>query len=252
MTDQPPNRPSNEPTNPPNNPSTNQAGGGNPPTQPMFAAQGAPPVGPPPASTAPDAPRRNMWQQATSTNRRRWGLGIGAGALAVLMLLGVGFAGLAVLRNHDRISLVGDRRDGFSRGDDRPGMGDGGGPQANERRERRALPGMPGLPGGRANGPGGLGSIGGMALHGQMTAPVNGSVQALLFQRGEVTAVSATSITLKSSDGFTGTYGLTSATTSRRAAAVKGGQAFVLARASDKVAIRTMAKPARVGTAPSS
>ncbi len=73
---------------------------------------------------------------------------------------------------------------------------------------------------------------------------------ALVFQRGEVTAVSATSITLKSSDGFTGTYGLTPATTLRGAPAVKGGQAFVLARASDKVAIRAIATRARVGVAP--
>ncbi len=73
---------------------------------------------------------------------------------------------------------------------------------------------------------------------------------ALVFQRGEVTAVSATSITLKSSDGFTGTYGLTPATTLRGTPAVKGGQAFVLARASDKVAIRAIATRARVGAAP--
>jgi hypothetical protein len=74
-----------------------------------------------------------------------------------------------------------------------------------------------------------------------VTASANGSVQSLVFQRGEVTAVSDTSISLKSSDGFTGTYGLSSATTANRGDAVKGGQAFVLARASDKVAITVMA-----------
>jgi hypothetical protein len=83
-----------------------------------------------------------------------------------------------------------------------------------------------------------------------VTAPANGSVQALVFQRGEVTAVSATSITLKSSDGFSGTYGLNPATTLRGAGPVKGGQAFVLARASDKVAISVIATRAGVGVAP--
>jgi len=80
-----------------------------------------------------------------------------------------------------------------------------------------------------------------------VTATANGSAQALVFQRGEVTAVSATSITLKSSDGFVGTYGRIAATNSMMAAPVKGGQAFVLARASDKVAITIMSTPAGSG-----
>lgn len=84
-----------------------------------------------------------------------------------------------------------------------------------------------------------------------MSATVNGSVQALVFQRGAVTAVSATSITLKSSDGFVGTYGLTAATTSRMGAPAKGGGAFVLARSADKVALTTMALPAGASYAPS-
>jgi len=82
-------------------------------------------------------------------------------------------------------------------------------------------------------------------LHGNVTATVDGSAQALLFQRGEVTAVSGTSITLKSSDGFVGTYGLNAATKANGVSPVKGGAAFALARASDKVALRTVAMPAQ-------
>jgi len=109
------------------------------------------------------------------------------------------------------------------------------------------------MPGGRAQGLGGLANLlGGTALHGDVTATLSGSVQALVFQRGEVTALSDTSITLKSSDGFVGTYGRTAATISRGAAPVKGGQAIVLARASDKMAITTLATPANAGVAPSS
>ena len=74
-------------------------------------------------------------------------------------------------------------------------------------------------------------------MHGDVTGTLSGSVQALVFQRGEVTAVSGTSITLKSSDGFVGTYARTTSTSSTTVAPVTGGQAFVLARASDKVAI---------------
>jgi hypothetical protein len=233
MTDQPPVQPPNQPPN--------QPGPGSPPTQPMSAVQSGP------APTPPDAPKRNLWGRATATRRGVWAVGLGAGALATLMVLGIGLAGLAVLRNHDRVSLVGNRQDGFFSRDD--GQGNRRGPGAD--RFQRRVPARPGVPDGRGRVPGGLGSLlNGTALHGEVTASANGSVQALVFQRGEVTAVSATSITLKSSDGFTGTYGLTPETRSTRVAAVKGGQAFVLARASDKVSIRVIATRVRVGAAP--
>jgi hypothetical protein len=109
------------------------------------------------------------------------------------------------------------------------------------------------MPGGRVPGPRGLGNLlGATALHGTVTAIVAGSVQALVFQHGEVTAVSATSITLKSSDGFVGTYRRTTETSSRGADPVKGGQAFVVARASNKVAITTRSTRAKADGAPTS
>jgi len=165
----------------------------------------------------------------------------------MLMILGVGVAGFAALRFHDRFSPLANRTDGSVRG-----LGNGPGPGADGDQKRlRGMPGMPGSPGGPDHGSGGLGmGLGGSALHGSVTATINGSVQALVFQRGEVTAVSATSISLKSSDGFLGTYGRTAATVSRRAAPVKGGQAFVLARASDKVAITTVSMPAGTAAQP--
>jgi len=192
-----------------------------------------PPVEPPQA-----AHKTNVWHRATSTRGRRWAIAVAAGALACLMLLGIGLAGLAVLRNHDRFNMMGQRQDGYSRDQGgRSGQGNG-----------RGLPGAPGMRGGRVQGLGGLaGLLGGTALHGTVTATANGSVQALVFQRGEVTAVSATSITLKSSDGFVGTYGRTAATSSMMAVPVKGGQAFVLARASDKVAVTIMSTRAKAG-----
>lgn len=203
-----------------------------------------------------------MWRRATSTHGGRWGLALAAGALALLLILVIGVAGIAVLRNHDRVDLLGNRQDRPFLSQD--GRGNGQGPWANGKQDRKAQKQqrehqkqqreqmeVPGMPGGRGQGLGGLGNLlGGTALHGDVTGTLNGSVQALVFQRGEVTAVSDTSITVKSSDGFVGTYGRTATTVSRGAVPVKGGQAFVLARASDKVAITIMATPDMTGVAP--
>ena len=182
------------------------------------------------------------------------------------MILGIGVAGVAILRNHDRVNLMGQGQDGYSRGQNGPGNGRGlnngkgfgnrQGPGANGYGNGQPnLPGMPGAPGmqgGRGQGLGGLGNLlGGTDLHGDVTGTLNGSVQALVFQRGQVTAVSDTSITLKSADGFVGTYGRNATSRSRGAAPVKGGQAFVLARSSDKVAITVIATPDMAGVGPS-
>jgi hypothetical protein len=275
MSEQPPVQ---QPEQPPRQPASQPS---NPPTQPMSAAESAPPAGPvgpagppfvgqaagpptPPVGPAASpawvgTPKPNAWQRTTSTHGGRLGLVIAAVAVAGLMILVAGVAGIAVLRHHDNINLLGQRQGAFSRGQNGPGNGFGNGQRfgpnqnRNGQRSQPGTPGRPGMPGGQAQGLGGLGNLlGGTALHGEVTATINGSAQPLLFQRGEVTAVSDTSITLKSSDGFVGTYGRTAATVSRRAAPVKGGQAFVLARASDKVAITTMATRASAGVAPSS
>jgi len=172
------------------------------------------------------------------------------------MLLAVVGAGVVLLRGHDRVAMMGHRQDGSSRNQGEQGrQGDGQGPGARDKdgRQHPGMPGAPGMRGGRNQGQGGLGALlGGAALHGSVSATVNGSVQALVFQRGAVTAVSATSITLKSSDGFVGSYGLTSATTSKMGAPVKGGDAFVLASAADKVALTAMAVPTGANSAPGS
>ena len=257
MTDQP----TNGPTKPP--------GGGSPPTEPMKAVESATPAAPPatttpatPTQAAPtqalptpaEAPKRNLWHRATSTHGGRWGVAIGAGVLACLLLFGIAVAALSVVGRHDRVNLAGERREGIFGGQSAPGNGQGPGEKMKNHKQGAGMPGNPGTPGmqgGRMARPGGLGALAGEALHGDVSASANGSVQELVFQRGEVTAVSATSITIKSSDGFTGTYGITSATTSRGAAPVMGGQAFVLAKASDKVAIELKASPVKAAAEPS-
>ncbi len=241
---QPPSTPPHQPFNPPSS--------GNPPTQPMTAAYAAPPTGPTAASAPAYPPPTSRWQLATSTSGRRWALALSAAAVALLLVLGIGVTSLLVLRSHDRVNLLGDPQLSRSFGQYGPdNNGNGQGPRANGGKNGRNL--LPGAPGRRVQGLRGLENLlGGTALHGDVTANVGGSVQALVLQRGQVTALSARSITLKSSDGFTGTYGRGVASTSRGASPVNGAQAFVLARASDKVAITTLAMPTTLGSAPSS
>lgn len=251
MTDQPRAQPPHQPSGQP----SGQPAGGSSATRPMPpAGPAAGPAAGTPVAATPSPPSTNVWRQATSTRGGRWAIAVAAGALALLMLLGVVIAGLVVLRGYDRFAMIGQRQDGYSRdqGDQRrQGNGQVPGPRDRSGPQQPGMPGSPGARGGRDQGQGGLGALlGGAALHGTVSATVNGSVQALVFQRGAVTAVSATSITLRSSDGFVGTYGLTAATTSRTGAPVKGGQAFVLARAANKVALTALAVPTRTDSAP--
>jgi hypothetical protein len=74
--------------------------------------------------------------------------------------------------------------------------------------------GRGGFPGGGAVQGGGLTG----ALHGTYVAQADGSYVTRVFQTGEVTAASATSITVKSTDGYTKSYTVSSATS------VNGGQ----------------------------
>ena len=70
-------------------------------------------------------------------------------------------------------------------------------------------PGEPGGPGKGGFGPRGEFGLGG-ALHGEFVVPKDGGgYQTVATQRGEVTAVSKDSITLKSADGYSRTYTLT-------------------------------------------
>jgi len=82
-------------------------------------------------------------------------------------------------------------------------------------------------------GPGGFGGLGFGAIHGQVTVPKSGGgYQTLDLQTGTVTAVSSSSITIKSADGYTKTYDVASSTEVNAQAAgigtVKTGDTVVL------------------------
>lgn len=80
-------------------------------------------------------------------------------------------------------------------------------PASDSATEPGAEPGdRPGRGPGGHHGPG-MGGPGGPAVHGELVVETEDGVFAtVLVQRGEVTAVSATSITVKSADGFSKTY----------------------------------------------
>ncbi|MGZ4743019.1 MAG: hypothetical protein ACXVYS_07410 [Oryzihumus sp.] len=233
MSQQPPNPPQpgpSEPTQslppqptqplPPAQPQAAQPG-----PVPSAAAAGAPPQGPPPVQPAPagvGGRPPSAWQRATATSGRRWGLAAVAAVVAVLLLGGFAVGGF----------LVG-RTVAFGNGGGRHGvmMGPrGNGPFAdrgdgNGNDQRRRL--MPGMPGGRLPGLG--------AGHGEYSA----QGRTLVFQTGQVTAVSGTSITLRSTDGFSQSYTINSTTRMRGmqvAATRTGDTAFVLADKSTRVA----------------
>lgn len=110
-----------------------------------------------------------------------------------------------------------------------------------------AAPGRPGKHHGHHHGHKGKSGFGGPfgAVHGQFVVPrPGGGYQAIDAQRGVVTAVSAASITVKSSDGFVRTYQVTSSTQvdARRdgiGSVRTGDQAVVLAAVSGPTATAT-------------
>ena len=100
--------------------------------------------------------------------------------------------------------------------------------------------GLGGPGGGRM---GGFGQLGGMsalteALHGDFTVPENGTYVTERMQRGEVTALSGTSITIKSTDGYAQTYVLDSSTQKANTLAT-GSTAMVIATVSGDTATAT-------------
>ena len=97
-----------------------------------------------------------------------------------------------------------------------------------------------GGPGGMRGGPGGMvvrGGVGGLmgALHGEfVTSNGSGGYATTLVQNGEVTAISDTSITAKSADGFTKTYAIDADTV--KSAVETGDQVMVVATTSGDTA----------------
>jgi hypothetical protein len=254
MSEQPPTpRPgSSEPTQPlppaVGAPSAGAPGGGpgapTAPQQAMYAGPpsvtgaGQPPVGPPPHQPG-------LWQRATATTGRRWGLAIAAAAVVLILFLGLAIGGLLLL-GHSGFGHMADRRLGVS-GQPGPGFG----PDQKQRNRGQGMPMNPGqMPGLR--GMGGLGLLGANgSAHGEVTTPGgNGQSQTLVFQAGDVTAVSSSSVTLKSADGFTQTYPVTSDTRVRGGSisSVRAGDHVLVVAHKDGNTAVLVARTGRGGT----
>ena len=140
---------------------------------------------------------------------------IGIAAAATLAAAAVTGAAVATAATHSKNSQQSQdskpgqpqARDGSGQqGPDRDGPRGPGGPMGGP--GDHGPMGGPGDhgPGGPMGGPGDHGPMGDV-LHGQLVVQEpDGSVVTEQVQEGEVTAVSATSISVKSSDGFTATY----------------------------------------------
>ncbi|GAB3573462.1 hypothetical protein GCM10027445_32790 [Amycolatopsis endophytica] len=102
--------------------------------------------------------------------------------------------------------------------------------------------GMGGFPGGRGMGQmagtGGTASIMREALHGDFTVSADGGYAVERFQTGEVSALSATSVTVRSEDGYTQTYTIDSSTRKADGLAT-GSSVTVLAKVSGDTATAT-------------
>lgn len=211
-------------------------------TQPLPASPAAPgapggpvvPGGPvaPGGYAAPGGPHPKppgLWRQATSTTGGMIAV-IVAGCLAALMVLGlVGVVGLVAVRaigHHGHATRVerladsgalppGQQRklDRFQQGPS-PRQGDGMGK------------GMGGGMGPLMRGALGVGAV----QHGEFTVQQNGADTVMTLQRGDVTKVDSTSVTVKSTDNFTATYSIGADTRGQTANLQVGDTVLVVAQ----------------------
>jgi hypothetical protein len=160
----------------------------------------------PPSSSEPvaEVPLGSPTQVASAPRRSRVGTGVAVAAVGIgaLGLVGTAYA------------ATGSPSAPPSTGSNGPGATSPNGEQ----------PGLPGDPdgdgdrrGGHMGGPGMGGGMGmrgaGMGIHGSFVAPKQGGgYQTIHTQRGVVTAVSESSITVKSEDGYTKKYVVTADT----------------------------------------
>jgi hypothetical protein len=118
--------------------------------------------------------------------------------LAAVAVLGAAATGVALAADSSTPTPSGSASASPNTGTDKV-------PAPGERGLRHDGGPMRGGPGGMMGGPGIEGPMG--ALHGEFVVPKSGGgYQTLVMQRGKVSSVSASTVTVKSDDGFTATY----------------------------------------------
>ena len=151
----------------------------------------------------------SLWDQATSTRGGRWAVAVAI--VAICLLVATAAAALASSARQDRAAVTNASvdADGQAKAKDKDkdkdkDKGNNGNGQGNG--DLNSIPGR----------------LGG-TLHGEVTRPsAAGGTETLLVQTGEVTASSDTSVTVKSTDGFTETYAVAATTTVRGPAKAAG------------------------------
>jgi hypothetical protein len=135
-------------------------------------------------TTEPIGDERQVWG-APQSSPRRWGLRATAAAVGVAAVIAA-IGGAAIYAATEGSS--------HSFGAPHQAFGQGGG--------------MPAGPGGQHGSGGGPGpaAVGSTSLHGEFVVPDGGGYTTVLTQTGTVTAISPTSITVRSEDGFSQTY----------------------------------------------
>jgi hypothetical protein len=234
-------------------------------------AAGQPPAAPPPGGPSPAGrppagspqggePARppkgpNLWRQATSTTGGTIAA-IVASVLTLLLVVGVlGLGAVAVVRTvagHDGerglLQQMRERRDddlppgqqrrlqnGPMRGDQLPGNGNGNGYGNGKAKAKANGNGLGGL--GMGSMMSGIGALGDVQ-HGEVTVRDSaGKAVVMTVQRGTVTAASATSVTVKSADGFTATYAVDDTTRGRAGDVAKDDAVLVVAQKSGSKAV---------------
>ncbi|GAA4115569.1 hypothetical protein GCM10022415_12110 [Knoellia locipacati] len=215
---------------------------------PPASAGAAPPQAVPGAQpAAAGASRRSTWNDAVSTPGGKAAVVVAAASLALVVLLLTGLAAVGLGRH-----FGGDRDRGVwtssnDRGMPGPGQMDPGhgqrGPGTPEQvppgQDRRGTGDLPGMGMGLGMGAGG-------ALHGEAVIPGEGgtATRAVLFQRGQVTAVTTDKLTVRSTDGFSATYTIGADTRDRLARKVStlatGDEVTVVATKADATTIRIL------------
>lgn len=173
----------------------------------------------------PDEPDVVSSEPPVGSGRSRRNIAVGVVTVAVLAAAATG------------VALASDSDTATPGSSAAPNAAPSGGPEGQVGPgERRGQGGMRGRLGGHRGfgGPGMFGLMG--AVHGELTVPkAGGGFQTMLVQRGQATAVSAGSISVKSEDGFTATYDVTkttlvNATRDGITSIAKNAQVVVLAR----------------------
>lgn len=250
----PPDQPGPQPETPPTQPMDPVRADATP--EPPAATPLDPPggAGPQPAimTPPPRAPRfgsaRRLWGEATASPGARVATIVALVLATAVVIGGVTTAAVAVARHGE--DGRGTVRVGQGGGPDGPRFGPQNRGEGQQPRGRLA----PEVPG-RSVGPGAGGPRGGLgaggSLHGEFTQGQPATTY--LFQRGTVTASSSTSLSVKSSDGFTATYAVsdsTRVTGARGATVTVGSEVVVVATKTGSAAVQVRVVPAGVGVLP--